>query len=367
MRKKPNPQNQQEKSSKQNKNQEKSPTIEKRNFKTQITNSPTSGEVKVIMNPKRQITTQKLDSPSTPIEPKIIQKSPIKEQIFSNSPLVQPKPLDLKPTSLKLITESFEAQAKIFQDHYQEKSDYTVIGVLGESEVGKTFLLNELLNTSLFETKETFGIDCVITKEKQILLDTQAIFNSSLFASDIKFSLESMGLENYIEFMSLKICLFLLSVCHVIIVVMDDITDYKTLKMVKTVLMLSKGISFIKDGHKDLPEIIFCYNRLEKRDISTNNILLVNEFLEKYFKETNLKKSGLIKPFKGMKNEVNFFMIMEGESPKEFIQKLKTIKGSWSTQDFNWVQNACRIWDILKNSHFLIDYNRIYQKLQLFK
>lgn len=358
---------------KQKQPNEKQPTIlEKKQtiLKPQISTSPTNGEVKLMINPKRVQNPPTTLSP-IPIEPKIIQKSPTKEQVvIKNSPPVQSKPLEikeLKNTSLKLITESFEAQPKLFQEHYLEKTDYTVIGVLGESEVGKTFLLNEILNSNLFDTKETFGVDCVITKEKQILLDTQALFNSSLFSSDIKFTLESMGLENYLEFMSLKIALFLMSVCHVIIVVMDDVTDYKTLKLIKTALMLTKGISFIKDAPKEIPEIIFCYNRLDQRDFSTNNILLINDFLSKYFKDTNIKKSGIIKPIKGLKNDINFYMIKEGDSPKDLIQSLNTIKGSWTTNDFNWVQNASRIWELLKNSHFLIEYNRIFQKLQIFK
>lgn len=93
----------------------------------------------------------------------------------------------------------------------------------------------------------TSGIDISITSERVILLDTQAVFSPStlvdLYKNEPPLPAECTTYEHMHELQCLQLAIFLLSVCHVVIVVQDGSTiDWKLWHFLKTATMLKTRI-----------------------------------------------------------------------------------------------------------------------------
>ncbi|KAJ7321749.1 smg-9, nonsense mediated mRNA decay factor [Desmophyllum pertusum] len=138
-------------------------------------------------------------------------------------------------------------------------------------------LLDENLqwNDSALEedgTNQTAGIDMSVTQERVILLDTQPLLSAALLDRlihhDRNIPPEYTSPENYNEIQSLQIVTFLLTVCHVIIVVQDWFTDPNIIRLLKTAEMLkpssashttheSSGLGSPEESDEHYPNIVF--------------------------------------------------------------------------------------------------------------
>lgn len=91
-------------------------------------------------------------------------------------------------------------------------------------------------STEYLETAQhcTSGIDAYVTKNRVILLDCQPILSSSLaYLASLKRmgqSIDSAGLIVDSEIVSLQLSAFLLSVCHIVLLVQDWFFDPNILK-----------------------------------------------------------------------------------------------------------------------------------------
>lgn len=113
--------------------------------------------------------------------------------------------------SMKFMNENLEICLENIYKVLSEKTDYTVIGVLGEQGVGKSKILNEFSGKKLvFEVQNTLeskhqtqGIDMYITSDRCILLDTQPLYSASilcnLLMNDSKLSTDAMSFENQVD------------------------------------------------------------------------------------------------------------------------------------------------------------------------
>lgn len=247
-----------------------------------------------------------------------------------------------------------------------ESNNYSVIGVIGKQGSGKSLILNSLIgNREVFAVEDldcfldckykTSGVDIYRTSDQQIFIDTQPLFASpaqhptsggshyystsghgagltSSGSKSFETSVEAVSiaaLESFVDITSLQIALFVFSVAHVVIVLLDHQSDvleqFKMFQFIQTIRMLQQGVPSITqcgkisssattnlEGH--VPEIVFVLNKVHPRDMSELNIKHMQALLDSYFSSTNFRKNGHIHPhmwhhnFK--KNEtVNFFMI----------------------------------------------------------
>eukprot|EP00761_Pharyngomonas_kirbyi_P001151 gb/GECH01001152.1/.p1 GENE.gb/GECH01001152.1/~~gb/GECH01001152.1/.p1 ORF type:complete len:518 (+),score=109.35 gb/GECH01001152.1/:1-1554(+) len=321
-------------------------------------------------------------------------------------------------SSTKIISlyNNMELTLDTFFKQISESKEFKVIGILGPQGVGKSSILCELAGHSPLEkiskesspapfsisssniNAETLGVDAYITKERVILLDCQPIFSPNLLAklisSDAKLPTDVVSHENYIDLASTRLGLLMISICNVVVTVLDGFDDIRTLQFIQTICMLHEGMfkssqsmlgtngneSFSKHDEFQLPNIVFVVNKVPRTFFSPSYEEKFQHFLNTFFEDVAFQKTGHITALERQEQygNVNFFQLplYSQNSREEFIhisshftklilsmpkQRRRTLS------EKEWLQQSARLWENLKKSPFVSEYNRVHQKLQLYK
>lgn len=233
------------------------------------------------------------------------------------------------------------------QEFVQENNDFLVVGIVGTQGVGKSTILNliahntvsEELKNALFrncedpkdddyntriitdlkveddkikkeifkiETSEdletncnaTRGIDAFITSNRVILLDCQPFMSiavlDELVQSENKRSnivSEFTNLENSGEIQGLQLTSFLMSICHVLVVVQDYFFDSNIIRFLQTAEMLKPTHSNAEDELNDhFPHLLMVHNRAQMGDFSPRKFKTIQETYNLLFQKTKLQK-----------------------------------------------------------------------------
>ncbi|XP_018667457.2 nonsense-mediated mRNA decay factor SMG9-like [Ciona intestinalis] len=323
----------------------------------------------------------------------------------------------------------------------QDQPDFLVVGVIGMQGVGKSTVmsliggnkLSDLEKHYLFkqqtsDIKEraehmTTGIDVAVTAERLILLDTQPILSPSLIEQSVPFDRKSPTDYNgsvNIEVQSLQVTAFLLTVCHVVIVVQDWFTDSNVYRFLQTAEMLKpvtpppthdSGGASDCDPSELQPVVLFVHNKLENHLFSIRSIAAMNEVMYNLTKfsslhcrgtlsliETNLY-AGLSSLVHG-ESEVNSFLLPDVNHTDEEDEKYDVTKLSHDPSDRQflslptyvgrpntvmltetlrkmiltmprhqlthhsltekqWFHYAARTWEAIRKSQLVSEYNRL--------
>lgn len=254
--------------------------------------------------------------------------------------------------SIKFLEDSL-LYSEALHEFVQENTDFLVVGVVGAQGVGKSTVMNLIANNELngdlkktifkncdgpkeeefgdnmksathnlsdiklgkgeffkvgtgedIETNvnTTKGIDIFITDNRLILLDCQPFTSISvldeLVQSENKRSnivSEFIPLENSSEIQGLQFTAFLMSVCHVFIVVQDYFFDSNVIRFLQTAEMLKPTHSNPEDELNDyFPHLLLIQNKAQMEDFSPRKFKLVQEVYSKIFYKTKmLKESNL--------------------------------------------------------------------------
>ncbi|XP_065830391.1 nonsense-mediated mRNA decay factor SMG9-like [Oscarella lobularis] len=188
-----------------------------------------------------------------------------------------------------------------------EQSDFLVVGVLGNQGVGKSTVMSLLAgsrttsSTKFFrvqsdeaQTKachETVGIDMLVTTERVILLDTEPTMSPSIlkdFFYKERWLPSDMLAEDQIQIESLQLATFLMSVCHVVIVVIDnmDVSTFRLLRAVQMMNCVSDNFvpqsvrqSTNEPGEKVAPHILFLYNNAGRELFRPTGLTRLHKFI----------------------------------------------------------------------------------------
>lgn len=171
--------------------------------------------------------------------------------------------------SLNLLSDSWDFHIDRFLPFLTENTDFTVVGVIGPTGVGKSTIMNELYgfdasspgmlppfaiqsnDTRAMARHCTVGIEPRISAERIILLDTQPIFSPSVLAEIMRpdgsstisvLSGESVSAELAHELMSIQLGVLLASICHIVLVVSEGVHDHNMWQLMLTVDLLKHGI-----------------------------------------------------------------------------------------------------------------------------
>ncbi|KXJ23158.1 protein SMG9 [Exaiptasia diaphana] len=333
--------------------------------------------------------------------------------------------------SIKMLDENLHWTDSAL-DVLADQSDFLVVGAIGLQGSGKSTLLSMIAGASpnteprsyLFTPQskqnqeiglhQTNGLNIAITTERVILLDTQPLLSPSildhLIHHERNIPSDYSSPENYHEMQSLQIVTFLLTVCHVILVVQDWFTDVNLLRLLRSAEMLkpssvphssshesSSGSNAADNAEDHYPEVVFVYNKATREDFHPENINAVHNVTSTLFQHSRLKlRSGMsmlgsgILPFNNLLSscdDVNLHLIPAYEGATnghytgngilpsykgypEFELVIQTLRNQvFSTHrhpltqhnltEKNWFHYAARSWDTIRKSSLISEYNRL--------
>lgn len=135
-----------------------------------------------------------------------------------------------------------------------------MVGVLGGQGVGKSSLLSSFCQKPNTFTKQppsmaavagyqTSGIDMYITSERMILLDTEPLFCMSNLENALRNERITEGVppDMWLDHQALVMTTFLLSVCNVVMIVVDENSNWmgttKVFKLLQRCELMMKALS----------------------------------------------------------------------------------------------------------------------------
>lgn len=334
---------------------------------------------------------------------------------------------DGAPQLLKLLDENLQWNDSALE-MLLDQTDFLVVGVIGPQGVGKSTILSVLGGAGPFTdprssvfpvqsrqvqedgTNQTTGIDLAVTQERVILLDTQPLLSAALLDRlihhDRNIPPEYTSPENYNEIQSLQIVTFLLTVCHVILVVQDWFTDLTVLRLLKTAEMLkpsstshtsheSSGLGSPDESDENYPNLVFVYNKATREDFHHENLSSMHYATSTLFQHSRLKlQSGIsllsssLMPYRTLLtscDDMNIFVVplyqphrgngMCTKSPTyqghpSFDVVLHSLRNQvfsvhrhllthHSLTERNWFHFAARSWETVRKSSLISEYNRL--------
>lgn len=327
------------------------------------------------------------------------------------------------PELLKMINEHFEFCLDT-NPKLSDNEEFTVIGVIGGQGVGKSTLLNELSGWEgphpIFATQtgymqlqcehQTVGVDLYITPERLILLDTQPFFSSSalLNMQKVEFPLgDIVSHEHLLRVQALQIDLLLLSICHLVLVVQESEPDLLLWRTLRTASMLKQNIADVSSTATDAPEqvgeyspdIAVVFNKLSGSDhldlIRTGEQL--QGVIHKFFSFCKTKNADIeegktqnqmgkiegigapigkdliehfLIPFAGTTGYDHNITPCYQVAKDDFVNRILAYQRRPFPRQISekeWLKNSSKIWDSIKRSPLILDYNRTWQKMQVFK
>lgn len=229
----------------------------------------------------------------------------IKDSSLANGPdtMVSHSVLAMKEPIL-LITENYQINSLAFDHIMETNTVFFVVGVIGPQGVGKSTILNILgsKNTQsqysmdsmlsainpIFKTRAsehglsngptTEGIEMFITNDRTILLDCSPVLYNQ---HRKEITLSELG--------DLKMIIFLLNVCHKLIVV-EDGTDLN-LNLIRLIQCAEKmKLDYDRDVNDSYsPNIIFVKNMCSNREYLNTRQDDINSMYKYIFKNSTLK------------------------------------------------------------------------------
>ncbi|KAK9496320.1 hypothetical protein O3M35_013362 [Rhynocoris fuscipes] len=329
------------------------------------------------------------------------------------------------PPSMKTCVKLLDDEAQVIQDglleYLTESTDFLVVGCIGFQSSGKSTIMSHFANPHLnqFNTEDlifkaeskthidssshcTEGIDAYITDERVILLDSQPILSLSVLSKHYNcegnLSARSCSrddpdypcLESDIELLSLQYAAFLLTVCHVVILVTDYSTNDELIKFLLSVEILkpSTGVHSDEDTLMEyFPHTIIVQNKMDNNHFDKRTLQILQDNYKKQFANSQLPiQSGIgiangnilksLSPELCKTDPINLFLLPKFQFGRPLYQNphFSTLIRDLRVQIFglapgplthtlltekNWWHYAVKIWEDIKKSTLFPEYGRL--------
>ncbi|XP_069678162.1 nonsense-mediated mRNA decay factor SMG9 [Periplaneta americana] len=310
--------------------------------------------------------------------------------------------------SVKLVDESFQFCDGALE-FLLDQNDFMVVGCLGLQGVGKSTLMSLLAGNqpddppkSLYFKPQglehhelgghcTTGVDLLVTPNRVILLDTQPMLSASVMDRLVqqeskKFAgTEFTSTENAMEIQSLQLAAFLLSVCHIVILVQDWFFDPNFLRFVQSAEMLKPSTPTTSQDEEIIeyfPHVLFLQNRAATGDFSPSQLKLMQTVYSRTCLRSRLQtQSGIgntVSP-QNSGDATSLFLLPDfGETEEAghyrghpgFAELLAMLRNQIHgvtchpithtvLSEKNWLHYASKVWEGVKKSSFFMEYSRL--------
>lgn len=344
---------------------------------------------------------------------------------------------------VKLLDENLQMCDGILE-FLLEQPDFVVVGIIGLQGVGKSTVASLLAESDVtkglkkpmfkvhgseqheYGTHCTNGIDVLVTSTRMIILDSQPLLSASimdriilqnLFQEGKKFGTgpsagppggsggapDFSSTENIVEVQSLQQAAFLLSVCHIVLLVQDWTFDPNVVRFLQTAEMLKPSTPTTSDDEiiEYFPHVLFLHNRCTPTDYGPRVVKVLQDVYNKMFIRSRLQVQTGIGIATGDVIEylnptscgepINLFLLPdltreltteeEGLEPKDLRERyfsghpglvslVNTLRIQILGSDIqplthttltekNWYHYSSKIWELVKKSSFFLEYSRL--------
>ncbi|XP_059611026.1 nonsense-mediated mRNA decay factor SMG9 [Phlebotomus argentipes] len=242
--------------------------------KDALKDKPEEKKPMILLKPKEKVESDEQEATVPVIAKPPVQVAVKPEAVKEEEPTCLPEMT--KPC--ELIFSNFEVNRKASENLSESNVFFKVIGVIGTKGSGKSVILNFLAqerckisdNRKIFlenrDSKSCSGLQMFITSDRTILLDFQEAFSN--------------------EADTIKMIMFALSLCHVLLIVQNDYLDMSLMRHVifAEMMKFNTGNRLSPEG----PKIIFVKNRTTAQDIARESRKIWEKTLEKIFSKTEL-------------------------------------------------------------------------------
>ena len=357
-------------------------------------------------NEKRQLLSRKESSKAEDSRSTDSPKSSSSIDNVTSSTRVKDSDSYVPVRNLKLIDDHLFCEP--LYDYMSENNDFIVIGVIGCQSVGKSQLLNALINQQKSKSEEKSRMFRVQTFEKQMLsehctngvnswvgenriiyLDSQPLFSNSVLDRSAqlekKYSFEFSGAENTNCVHSLQIISYFMSICHLVLVVQEgsqcdsELMDkIKMSELLKPAVMASASFEDPDTLVEYAPEVTFVHNKLETSEMNTETYQRLRNDYNSTFQDNSVGFR-----YKNSKNEVNLLLLPDLEANENRVPmddnysfdsaiislrqslsrlQMRPFTSNVKQSEKNWFQHCQKTWEQIKTSNFYLEYSRLLKQ-----
>lgn len=204
---------------------------------------------------------------------------------------------------MPIISDHYQIVSQGFEHLIETNADFFVVGIIGTQGSGKSSILNLLIDESqgnandiadnlftaqngVFKTRcskeyifsnmpATEGIQMFVTRDRTILLDCSPVLINPYKKDCILNELDD-----------LKMLIFLLSVCHLLIVVNDNGININYLRLIQCAENMKM---YTEQNEKYSPNILFFNNKCVNKDFLPEQKECVSNLYREIFKESEMR------------------------------------------------------------------------------
>ena len=293
--------------------------------------------------------------------------------------------------------------AKIFSNSWVSSYDS-----IGTQSVGKSLLLNALINQQKPKSEEKSRMFRVQTFEKQMLsehctngvnswvadnriiyLDSQPLFSNSVLDRSAqlekKYSFEFSGAENTNCIHSLQIISYFMSICHLVLIVQEgsqcdnDLMDkIKISELLKPAVMACASFEEPETLVEYAPEVMFVHNKLDTSEMNTESYQRLRNDYQSVFEDNSVSFR-----YKNPQNEVNVLLVPDLEANESSLPmddkysfdsavlalrqslnrlQMRPFTNSVKQSEKHWFQHCQKTWEQIKTSNFYLEYSRLLKQ-----
>lgn len=301
---------------------------------------------------------------------------------------------------IPLLTPDFVLNVENIVPFLENSTNFLVVGIIGSQNVGKSSLLNLVIDETatltgsikeneIFKTRNsssnyptinpiTGGVNIYITKDRVILLDCEPFLANFQYHEYILYELDE-----------LKLLVFLLNICHLVIVAQDVTVNPSLIRLLTCAELMRKVVHKQSKETDHCSNIMFVHNKVSKRDLEERQRTVMKNVYKKIFNtsQLNIYSSSTLKKGGGSEKFINYVTFpnidnfsledkYELAQLKECIRNFKykvrmtkneTMGGQLAGQ-FNekqWLQMVLKSWESNANNFFLKKYLSLKDKFNL--